>query len=464
MSIDEKASGATPDAVTDQQRLAAMRDGGVDTLIIGAPDTNGEFRTKRFALDLFSREEVEVAFSDYIFGCDITDELMTPRPSYDGYFPTESTGLPDFYVRPDWDTLRILPWDPSIAVVVGDHYTHGGDLMSISPRGVLRRVVERIRGLGYEPMAGTEFEFMVFRAEPDAARENPSGLQPLSTGPAYGNVRAAADEPVLGGVRRMMDAAGIPVEAANPEAMAGQYEITLRYSTATSAADHAFLYKHFVRELLARDGLTASFIAKYDPAGYGSSGHIHMSLRAGDEEGPPALVDAGGGLSDLARQAIAGYLATLREFTAFYAPFVNSYRRFQLAHSWAGDTVTWGFDNRSCALRVLNTTPASTRIETRVPGADMNPYIALAAAFAGIGHGIEQGLAAPEQIVGDAYALENVERVPNDLAAAVQLLDDSAVARDWLGEEFVSFYAETRWWDAEQHRLALTPWELGRYL
>jgi glutamine synthetase len=460
-SVEEKVSEAE---TSDQERLKALREGGVDTLIIGAPDNNGEFRSKRFALDLFAREEVEIGFSDYLFSCDVAEELMTPRPTYNGYFPTAATGLPDIFVRPDWRTLRVLPWEPDTAVVIGDYLTHEGEEMAMSPRGVLRRVAERLQGMGYAPMAGVEYEFMVFRANPDEARQQPVGLTPLHYGPAYGNARGAAEEPVLGMVRRMMDQAGIPVEAANPEAMPGQSEITIRFSDVMSAADNAFLYKHFVRELLAREGLTASFIAKYDPAGYGSSGHFHMSFRDGSSEGTPLLLDDNGELSDVASRAIAGFLATVKDFTAFYAPNVNSYRRFQMDHSFAGDTVSWGYDNRSCTLRVLKTTPGSTRIESRVPGADVNPYLGLAASFAGMAHGLESDLEAPEPVLGDAYAAEGIERIPNDLASAVELLDRSELAPRLLGEEFVRFYAETRFWEAEQHRLAMTPWELSRYL
>jgi glutamine synthetase len=466
MSVVEPTDEVTAAAssASDRERLEALRKDGVDTLVIGGADVTGEFRAKRFALNVFSREEVEIAFSNYLFGCDVVDDLMTPRPSYNGFFPTESTGLPDIYVRPDWSQLRILPWDPATAIVLGDYYTHHGDEVAVSPRRVLRKVIERVRSLGYEPMAGSEYEFIVFDVDPKTARENPVGLPPLSHGPAYSNVRGAADEQLMGSVRRMIEGARIPIEAANPEAMPGQVEITLRYSDAMTAADNAFLYKHFIRELLAREGKTASFIAKYDPAGYGSSGHLHISLREGDIDGSPMLVDADGGLSGVARNAIGGLLATLREFTSFYAPVVNSYRRYQADHAWAGDTVSWGFDNRSCGIRVIHTTPGSTRIESRVPGADMNPYIALAASLAAVGHGIEKGIEPPDDIVGDAYTRSDVEKIPTDLHSAVALLDDSEVARDWLGTEFVDFYAETRFWEAEQHRLAVTPWELGRYL
>jgi glutamine synthetase len=449
---------------TDRERLEALRNSGVDTLVIGGADVNGEFRSKRFALNVFSREEVEIAFSDYLFGSDIVDDLMVPRPSYKGYFPTEATGLPDIFVRPDWNLLRVLPWDPKTAVVLGDYYTHNGDELAISPRRVLARVIDRLRSLGYEPMAGSEYEFLVFNVDPETARNNPVGLPPLSHGPAYSNRRGAADERLLGSMRRMIEGVGIPIEAANPEAMPGQVEITLRYGGAMAAADNAFLYKHFVRELMAAEGLTASFIAKYDPAGYGSSGHLHISLREGDASGRPVLVDDQNELSGVARNAIGGLLSTLKEFTSFYAPVVNSYRRYQADHAWAGDTVSWGLDNRSCGIRVIHTTPGSTRIESRVPGADMNPYIALAAALAAVGHGIEKGIEPPANVVGDAYARPDIEKIPTDLHTAVALLDESAVARDWLGQEFVDFYAETRFWEAERHRLAVTPWELGRYL
>lgn len=445
-----------------QQRLASLRDSTVDTLVIGAPDLNCEFRAKRFALDLFTREEVEIAFSDYVFSADIAEELMTPRSSFNGYFPTAASGLPDIFVHPDWDLLRVLPWDPRTALVLGDWFGHDGEPLGIAPRHVLQRVIARIERLGYVPMVGSEYEFFVFKGHPERVRVEPSTLAPLSTGAAYGHTRGAADEPVLGHVRRMINDAGIPVEAANPEASPGQNEITIRYSDGLRAADNAFLYKHFVRELLAAQDLTASFIAKTGTEGYGSSGHLHLSLN--DRGGAPAMTDPDGALSPIAFQAIAGFLTTMSEFTAFYAPFVNSYRRYQADYSFAGDTVAWGRDNRTCGLRVIHTTPGATRLESRVPGADMNPYVATAATLAAIGHGIEQGLDAPPDVPGDAYTHPGIARVPNDLRTAALALEQSEVARDWLGDEFVDFYVESRLWDADQHRLVVTDWELARYL
>lgn len=444
------------------ERLSKLASSGVDTLIIGAPDVNGVFRTKRFALDLFCREDVEVAFSDYVFAADIQEELMTPRPGYQGYFPTAALGLPDVYVRPDWSLLRVLPWDTRTALVLGDFYTHGGDELAISPRGVLKRVIERLGRLGLHAMAGCEYEFFIFRGSPEDVRNHVGNLTPLSTGPAYGYGRGSDDEAILGNVRRMMEAAGIPVESANPEAAPGQSEITIRYANVLAAADYAFLYKQFVGELLARDGMTASFIAKLDKDGYGSSGHLHISLR--DDSGEPQMVDLDDSLSATTHSAIGGFLETMAEFSSLYAPNVNSYRRYQSDYSFAGDTIAWGVDNRTCGVRLIHAGRNGTRLEARTPGADMNPYLALAAALAGIGHGLEQKLSSPPAVDADAYAEPGVQRVPNDLNTALGLLDNSAVARDWLGDEFVNFYVETRFWEAEQHRLAVTEWELRRYL
>lgn len=456
-----KTPHETQTAASDRQRVTQLEQAGVDTLIIGASDLNGEFRAKRFALELFASQDVEIAFSDYLFGTDIEDEVMEPRPGYRGYFPTPATGMPDVHVRPDWSQLRRLPWDPATALVLGDFHAEDGPVR-IAPRQVLCRVLERLRGLGFEAMAGTEYEFVVFKGDPESVRGNPRELVPLSVGPAYSYVRGAGDEAVMGTVRRMVDAAGIPVETGMTEAAPGQSEITIRYSEALRAADNAFLYKHFVRELLGREGLTASFIAKPSTDAYGNSGHLHVSLR--DLEGKPDMLNEDGDLSRVANSAIAGFLHSMRPFAPFYAPTINSYHRYQSEYSFAGDTVAWGLDNRTCGLRVIMAGAQGTRLESRVPGADMNPYLALAAMLAAIGHGIENELTPPDAVTGDAYAEPSVGRAPRDLATAIELLEDDPVAYDWLGEEFVRFYVETRAWEVEQHRTAVTEWELQRYL
>lgn len=444
------------------ERLAGLRENGVDNLVIGAPDINGNFRTKRFALGLFTKENVEIAFSDYLFAADRQEALMRPRPDFEGYFPTEASGLPDVYVRPDWELLRVLPWDTRTALVVGDFFTLDGEEVPISPRGVLKRVIKRLEGMGLHAMAGCEFEFLIFRGRPEDVRANTQSLTPFSTGPAYSYTRGAEDELVLGQVRRMIEQAGIPLEAANPEAAPGQNEITIRYANALAAADHAFLYKQFVSELLARERLTASFIAKLTRDGYGNSGHIHVSLR--DDQGRPLMTTPDDQFSETTYQALSGYLSTLPEFISFYAPYVNSYRRYQTQYSLAGDNVAWGVENRSCAVRLIHAGENGTRLELRTPGSDMNPYIALAAALAGIGHGIEHGLTPPPESSGDAYQDRSINRVPSDLSKGTELLHSSKLARDWLGKEFVDYYEETRFWETEQQRLAVTDWEVDRYL
>lgn len=442
--------------------LAKLRAQGVDTLVIGAADVNGIFRAKRFSLELLCREDVSIAISEYVFATDLHDAMIRPGPDYRGYFPTESLGLPDLYIRPDWTRASVLPWDTRTAVVVGDYYTHGGDEVAVSPRGILKRVIRRLASMGVHPMAGCEFEFFILRGRPDEIRESGAALVPLSSGPSYHYGRGASDERLIGTVRRNLEKAGIPVEAANPEAAPGQSEITIRYANALAAADFAFLYKQFVSELLEKEGMTSTFIAKLAKNGYGSSGHIHISLQ--DSDGKSLMVDDTGAVSDLAHFSVGGFLETLPSFTALYAPNINSYRRYQTPYGLAGDAIAWGLDNRTCAVRFIHEGASGTRFESRTPGADMNPYLALAAALAGVGYGIEQEVTPPAQVVGDAYREPAVQRVPNSLDKATALLKDSAVAKDWLGDEFVNFYAETRVWESEQHRAAITDWELQRYL
>lgn len=452
-------SSAEPQVTT----LADLATAGVDTLIVGGVDTNGEFRSKRFHMDAVSRLDMEIAFSDYCLACDVGDKLIVPRPGYTGYFPGADTGLPDITLRVDLSTLRILPWHRGTALAVGDFYNAEGELLSVAPRSVLRNAAAALRSFGLEAYVGVEFEFFVFRTPPEEARAAPVGLPVLSQGPSSSSLRSAIDEPVMRELRLMVNDAGIPVEATRPEAAAGQSEITLRYGAAELAADHAFLYKHFVREIVARQDMTASFIAKYDRSQYGSSGHLHLSLRRTDD-GAPVMLTKDGQLSETAMHALGGLLSTLEEFTSFYAPTVNSYRRYQDETGWAGTRVSWGIDNRTCAVRVIQSTPESTRIECRVPGADINPYIAIAAALAGMCDGLESRTVPPPRVEGNAYLRQDLRRLPTDLPTAVALLDSSERARRWLGTEFVDFYAETRHAEAEAHRLALTEWEIGRYL
>ncbi|WP_445259236.1 glutamine synthetase family protein [Nocardioides aurantiacus] len=443
-------------------RLRSLKTDGIDTLIIGAVDLNAQLRVKRFPLALFlDNDEVEIAISDYVFAADLEERLMVPRAGYDGYFPTAAQGVPDLSVRPNWDTIRVLPWEPGTALVLGDFHSHDGAQLRVAPRTVLRRVLRRLEDMGYVPMIGVEYEFLIFKGTLADAKANPSQLEPLSVGPAYGYTRAALDEQYLGPLRRSILAAGIPVEAINPEAAPGQFEITIRYDEALKTADQALHYRDFVKELLGKQGLTASFIAKYGEL-YGSSGHVHVSLR--DTQGRPLMTEDDGCLSRVTQHAIGGYLHTVREMTAIYAPTINSYRRYNSDYSFAGDTVAWGLDNRTCGLRVIHTTPKSTRLESRVAGADMNPYLTLAALLAGIGAGLEKGIDPPPATHGDAYTASGVERVPKDLRTATELFEQSDIARDWLGDDFVDFYVETRLWEVNEHRLSISDWELRRHL
>ena len=265
-------------------------------------------------------------------------------------------------------------------------------------------------------------------------------------------------------MRRQLALAGLPVEACNPETGPGQFELNIRYDNALKAADDAFVYKHSVKEIAAQHGLMASFMAKPRRDWAGSSCHVHQSLWAPDD-GPNVFFDheRGHGLSQAGRYYAGGLLATMREFTALFAPTPNSYKRFT-PYSWAGTSVSWSYENRSTGIRAIAEGPAQARLEHRLPGADTNPYIVVAACLAGGLHGIEQKIEPPPAYEGDAYATSRFESVPASLEDAVRLLEGSTVAREMLGEDFVRHYAVMKWFEAEKYRQQVSEWEIRRYV
>jgi glutamine synthetase len=335
----------------------------------------------------------------------------------------------------------------------------------LDPRVVLRRLIERSRSHGLEPRAGIEYEFYLFRGDLAALAQSGWRLQPLRTRPyTYGVYGGSLDEDVIGEIRRQLTAAGIPVEACNPETGPGQFELNIRYDDALKAADDAFFYKNGVKEIAARHGLMASFMAKPRRDWAGSSCHVHQSLwERGDGSNSFFDHERGEGLSPAGRHYAGGLLATMREFTALFAPTPNSYKRFT-PYSWAGTSVSWSYENRSTGIRAIAGHPAESRLEHRLPGADTNPYIVVAACLAGGLHGIEQKIEPPPACEGDAYATSRYESVPTSLEEAIGLLERSTVAREMLGEDFVRHYARMKWFEAEKYRQQVSEWEIRRYV
>jgi glutamine synthetase len=431
----------------------------IRTVQFGMPDIDGLVRGKfvpaEFFLDSVASKGSTVP--NIVFGWDIEDTLMdTLRVS--GW----QTGYSDFTLKPDLSTIRALPWDPGQAFVICDVETKDGELLEVAPRTVLKRQVERAAALGLRFTAGYELEFYLYRETPEsAAAKNYRGMTPATPGIAtFSLQRASALEDVIGAIREGMRACGIPVLASNTEYGAGQVEINIEHADALTTADRVAAYKNGVKRIAQQHGLIASFMAKVSSASAGSSAHIHQSISRLDAPGRNAMW-ADSGPSPLMWNALAGQLAAMREFAVLYWPTINSYKR-SVTGSWAPVSAAWGDDNRTAALRAITTEESACRMENRIPGADANPYLALAACIASSLDGIETDKQPPAAIVGNAY--ERTENVlPRSLAEAVDAFGASALARRAFGDAFVDHYTTSRIWERDRHREAVSDWELARY-
>jgi glutamine synthetase len=444
----------------DVERLIA--DCGVETVKIGTPDMDGVYRGKRVSAKQFLNgcEGDGFAQCDVIFGWDIAEEVISGQQLAIG---SADTGFADIVLRPDLATFRIVPWEPATAAVICDVYDEHGAPSPVSPRTVLRRVLDRAAALGYNAAMAVELEFRIFREDQESLREKDyTDLRPLNPGyNCYSISHASIDDDIVGGLRRYMDAYGIEVEGYSREHGEGMYEMNLRYCGALEAADRGMLFKSGAKEVLAQAGAVPTFMAKYSDQMDGCSGHIHQSLwRDGvnvfwDEAAPHHM-------SPTLSSYVAGALQTMPELLALYAPNINSYKRY-VSGSWAPTAATWAIENRTSSLRVITGAPEAIRVEQRVPGADVNPYLGFAACLAGGLSGIERKLALPPPSVGDVYKGEGLTPLPRTLDEAVDLLDASAIARDFFGDGFVDHYVAMRRWEVEKHRRAVTAWERRRY-
>jgi len=441
------------------RRIAAH---GIETVKIGTPDMDGVYRGKRVSAKQFldGCDGEGFAQCDVIFGWDIAEEVITGAHLAVG---SADTGFADVLLRPDLATFRVVPWEPATAACVCDVYDEHGTMLSLAPRSVLRRVIDRAGRLGFEPMMAVELEIRMYREDQESLRaKDYTGLRPLNPGlNCYSISHASIDEDVVGGLRRYMDAYGIEVEGYNREHGEGMYEMNLRYAAALEAADRGMLFKSGSKEVLAQAGAVPTFMAKYSDELDGCSGHIHQSLW---RDGANAFWDAGAEhhMSAMMRAYVAGALAMMPELFALYAPNVNSYKRY-VAGSWAPTAATWGVENRTAALRAITGAAGAIRVEHRVPGADVNSYLGFAACLAGGLSGIERGLTPPPPMQANVYEAEGLTPLPRTLEHAIDLLDASAVARDFLGDPFVDHYVAMRRWEIEKHRLAVTEWERRRY-
>jgi glutamine synthetase len=430
-----------------------LRRRGVETVILAGADTHGIMRGKRVPIaELDRAAEHGIALCDVIWALPVDEvEPVQPPPGHDGWFPR--AGYPDMLAMPDLETARIVPWHDRTALLLCDFVGRDGRAIPLSPRAVLRSVVERARSMGVEPIVGIELEFYALRETPRSVlAKRPSQLEAVEERPSvYGVVAASRHEDFAGAVRATLREYGLAVEACAPEAGPGQFEVNVRAAPALRAADEAFLLKSAVKEIAARHGLLATFMAKPRSDWPGSSCHLHLSLR----DGAPAAM----------RHFIGGLLEGMAELTAIFAPTPNSYRRLT-PYSWAATTATWSVDNRSAGVRAIVDGDGIARVEHRQAGADANPYLAAAAALAAGLDGVQRACEPPPPIDGDVYALADgaVPALPTSLGAATDLLERSALARDWLGDDVVDHCVAMRREELAAQSAAVTDWETARYL
>jgi len=428
--------------------------GEVDTVLVAIVDMQGRLQGKRCAARYFLGEVLEHAAE----GCDYLLAVDADMNTVDGYAMSSwASGYGDFVMRPDLATLRRVPWHEGTALVLCDVVREGGEPVAPSPRQVLRRQLDRLDALGLRAFVGTELEFIVFDDTYEQAWDRGyRGLTPANRyNVDYSLLGTGRVEPLLRDIRNHMAGAGLQVESAKGECHPGQHEITFRYGEALATCDNHSVYKTGAKEIAAQHGKSLTFMAKYDER-EGNSCHIHLSLRSAD--GEPVFAE-GGGMSALMRSFLAGQLAALRELTCFLAPNINSYKRFAPG-SFAPTAVAWGRDNRTCALRVVGHGP-SLRFENRVPGGDVNPYLAVAALLAAGLHGVENDLDLEDGFVGNAYASDRAT-VPTTLRDAASLLRGSAIARDAFGSDVVDHYLNAARVELAAYDSAVTDWERAR--
>jgi len=434
----------------------AVDSGTLDTVVLALVDMQGRLQGKRLHARYFLDQVVAhgTEACNYLLAVDV--EMNTVG----GYAMSSwDRGYGDFVLEPDFSTLRLVPWQEGTALLLADLAWEDGTPVVASPRQVLRAQLAKLAARGWQAKAGTELEFLVFNDTYESAwRQGYRKLTPANQyNVDYSLLGTARIEPLLRRIRNGMAGAGMRVESAKGECNLGQHEIAFLYDEALVTCDNHSVYKNGAKEIAALEGKSLSFMAKYDER-EGNSCHVHFSVW--DAGGTPLMAGDGegdrGGFSPLMEHALAGQLAALRELTLFLAPNINSYKRF-VPGSFAPTAVRWGRDNRTCSLRVVGHGP-SLRFENRVPGADVNPYLAVAAITAATLHGIEHELPLEPAFAGNAYDSDS-PRVPTTLREALELWEDSEIARAAFGDEVVAHYANMARVELTAFDAAVTDWE-----
>ena len=438
----------------------AVSDGEIDTVLVCIVDMQGRLMGKRFHAHHFVTSAYEETHCcNYLLATDL--EMHTVA----GYASTSwSAGYGDYVMKPDLSTLRAVSWLEGTAMVlcdVQDHHTHKD--VPHSPRALLKKQIARLKELGFTAKMATELEFFLFEKSFDEIRkEGFRDLEPISGyNEDYHILQTTKEEEVMRPVRNHLYAAGIPVENSKGEAEAGQEELNIKYAEALDCADYHTIAKHAVKEIAWAKGRAVTFLPKWHRDRVGSSSHVHQSLW--NEKGENAFCDANGehGMSELMRNYMAGLIKYAPDYTYFLAPYINSYKRFQKG-TFAPTKTVWSIDNRTAGFRLCGEGSKALRVECRIGGSDLNPYLALAAQIAAGIKGIEEKLELAPPASGDVYDASKAPEIPGTLRDARETLLKSEMLREAFGDGVIDHYARAAEWEIEEFDRVVTDYEVAR--
>jgi glutamine synthetase len=448
-----------PVQMTFDDLKAATADGTIDTVLTCLVDMQGRLMGKRFhAANFVENSYQETHCCNYLLATDL--EMATPR----GYAASSwERGYGDYVMKPDLDTLRPVPWLEGTVMVlcdVLDHHTH--QPVPHAPRTILKKQIARLKALGFDAMMATELEFFLFEQSFDEIRKAGfRDLKPISGyNEDYNIFQTTKEEGVMRPIRNHLYAAGIPVENTKGEAETGQEELNIRYALAMDCADHHTIAKHAIKEIAWQNGHAATFLPKWHHNKVGSSSHVHQSLW---KDGVPLFVDETDalGMSKLMRNYMAGLIAYAPDYTYFLAPYINSYKRFAKG-TFAPTKTVWSVDNRTAGFRLCGDGTKGIRVECRIGGSDLNPYLAQAAMLAAGIKGIEDQMELAPATTGDIYEDAKAADIPQTLRAATKTLRNSVFLREAMGDDVVDHYTHAAQWEQEEFDKAVTDWEIAR--
>lgn len=449
-------------ALSESEVLALLEKQGCQKVKLAVTDMDGILRGKSVHFSKFkSIVESGFGFCNVVLGWDCND-VCYDNSDYTGWH----SGYPDTQVKLDLATMRNIPWDHNIPFFLGDFYdAQGRSALRICPRNLLKKTMDKCRNLGFDAKIGCEFEWFNFQETPASLSQkgyqNPQPITPGMFG--YSLLRSDLNSDYFNDLQDLLGEFKVPLEGIHTETGPGVYEAAIVCSEALEAADRANLFKTGVKQIALRHGIIASFMARWNHDLPGSSGHIHQSLL--DSQGRNVFFASEDAMemSEIFKQYLAGLIRASRELLLMMAPTVNSYKRL-VKGFWAPTSATWGIDNRTCAFRVIQGGEKASRVEVRIPGADMNPYLSISACLAAGLYGIEHKLELNQEMVkGNGYDCKIASPFPENLRDAAFVFSESTIAKELFGEEFVKHYTQSRLWEWEQYQKSVTDWELKRY-